>query len=907
MKSLLTLLISLALSTFTTAQNGIYLYGFMENAPTTPVFVDVLVYSDSTVSWTMLVTDAFGNFETQFVELPEGAQFQGLETSFIDCNGSYVNNYLGASDFPNTFDIPIFLFYCVDSVAYGCTDPTATNYDPQAQIDNGSCIYPSNCELNEVVINMSTALWGYEISWVLTTDNMVMAAGSGYGNNSNYSSEYCLPDGCYTLQMIDSYGDGWNGGALEILIDGILFNSFTLQAGSFSTQTFGINQDSCQITIAGCTDPEAVNYNPVATTDDGSCTYSPFTPNDLCSDATPILPGITFVDNTQAWINEGIWGECWGFGAGEGEQTSVWYTFTTPAMPASIHFEALYDGTNTLTDTQFGIFETCGGEMIYCDGNSGIGLMSALDFACGELEENATYILMIDGWNGDAGTCLLSYQVDTLCTGTVPGCTDPEAINYNPLATADDGSCIYTSNCELNEVTVIINTEAWGSEIGWYILGADSAAEVASGSGYGNNGSYTSTWCLADGCYFFDMTDSYGDGWNGGTYEVWINGVNLILSGTLQWGYYGSMSFGINTTGCESVLPVYGCTDPEALNYNPAANTDDGTCEYSTDCTDVAIVLDGNGSLDALWVVWSNAGYFQAGMYDGGTTTVNLCLPDDCYFLFLEGAPADSSNSFYYNIFIDNDVVAAGLFDGFTQISFETGAGCDSTNVVWGCTDPQAINYNPLANADDGSCTYQFECGIDFLVIPDSTGANVIWIIPSANIFNATSVLWDFGDGTTSTELFPQHAYTGDGPYTLCLTAFFETANGGTCSITYCVVLTGDMVGGPGFAGSSGFNINVINAQGPLGTSTPEGLSGLVLWPNPTRDVLNIGNLSAEITELDLAITDITGKVVFEQHIGQINQGADLRMDLNMLSNGMYLLRINASGQVHTERFVIAR
>ena len=39
--------------------------------------------------------------------------------------------------------------------------------------------------------------------------------------------------------------------------------------------------------------------------------------------------------------------------------------------------------------------------------------------------------------------------------------------------------------------------------------------------------------------------------------------------------------------------------------------------------------------------------------------------------------------------------------------------GCTSTwsgfvaaNVVNGCTDPNASNFDPLANTDDGSCTY---------------------------------------------------------------------------------------------------------------------------------------------------------------------------------------------------------
>jgi PKD repeat protein len=46
---------------------------------------------------------------------------------------------------------------------------------------------------------------------------------------------------------------------------------------------------------------------------------------------------------------------------------------------------------------------------------------------------------------------------------------------------------------------------------------------------------------------------------------------------------------------------------------------------------------------------------------------------------------------------------------------------------------------------------------------------------------NATSYLWDFGDGSTSTEENPQHTYAADGTYSVSLTA---TASGETASIT---------------------------------------------------------------------------------------------------------------------------
>ena len=39
------------------------------------------------------------------------------------------------------------------------------------------------------------------------------------------------------------------------------------------------------------------------------------------------------------------------------------------------------------------------------------------------------------------------------CVVSVPGCTDPAATNYDPLATTDDGSCLYPSTCNATPVT----------------------------------------------------------------------------------------------------------------------------------------------------------------------------------------------------------------------------------------------------------------------------------------------------------------------------------------------------------------------------------------------------------------------------------------------------------------------
>src|SRR5690606_37041100 len=100
-----------------------------------------------------------------------------------------------------------------------------------------------------------------------------------------------------------------------------------------------------------------------------------------------------------------------------------------------------------------------------------------------------------------------------------PGCTDPDAFNYNPLATTDDGSCEYITSCESNIVKVEISTQSWGTEVSWNLLQNDSI--IASGGDYFSYSDLNVTWlCLDDGCYTFEMFDSFGDGWNGATFTI---------------------------------------------------------------------------------------------------------------------------------------------------------------------------------------------------------------------------------------------------------------------------------------------------------------------------------------------------------------------------------------------------
>ena len=125
---------------------------------------------------------------------------------------------------------------------------------------------------------------------------------------------------------------------------------------------------------------------------------------------------------------------------------------------------------------------------------------------------------------------------------------------------------------------------------------------------------------------------------------------------------------------------VTGCTNPDALNYDPSATQDDGSCDFgmAVEAPTSEIVY---GCTDP-----------DAQNFEQGATNND----GSCEYLF--GCTNTQANNYDPDAFLDN---------GLCEFSI---APLPESQVVYGCMDELASNYNPSATNADNSCTYIEGC-----------------------------------------------------------------------------------------------------------------------------------------------------------------------------------------------------
>ena len=660
--------------------------------------------------------------------------------------------------------IPTVCWNSCDACAVdsGCTDLEAENFNPEASVDDGSCMYQVSVGLHtpfqfEIDLPIEVHFIPQDTTSTTSGDH-VFEMGMAYADESLWQTTALLPSGTWSFLF------SIEGGLME---DPMNFEDNCYEEGGRSFELGGegpVDLDywcwqTCNSNCSpiGCTDPTASNYFYGAQEDDGSCLYL----ITFAVDLTTYLDTVDFadvevdifwsdsvdpmnvsvlmdVDTSNVWLGtvelpEGeyfyrftdyaaavsetdIWNESsecfnWAmmgrqlFVEGTQDLDVVCWGSCYPCLaiagcmdPTACNFnpEATYDDNqpgcefwdcNGCTDSQACNFD---GQAVFDDGScdyvSCYGCTS--EAACNYMPE-ATF---------DDGSC-----VDFVCTDPIacnynpeggvceggcqyPGCVDEFACNYDPAPICEDpSSCEYAGVCDICGTTelysqsfvqgedtddwqeinlpaqlnghmvtfeVELSTSCQPQQLSYEFYFGDAQSSELLYEDFSESYEYYDVYHFGDGFGFFiDNQESESENCQNytNTFQVRMGFLTDSWYGGQIWSYFASDfasgNISLEVVDCEPIEP--GCTNPFGLNYNPQANSDDGTCEFIEGCTDEqACNYDPQAYIEDYSCVF------------GGCTDPLACNYD-------ESAPCD-----------DNSCTYTGIIEAYPDLCVQP-AGCD--------------------------------------------------------------------------------------------------------------------------------------------------------------------------------------------------------------------------------------
>jgi len=183
-------------------------------------------------------------------------------------------------------------------------------------------------------------------------------------------------------------------------------------------------------------------------------------------------------------------------------------------------------------------------------------------------------------------------------------------------------------------------------------------------------------------------------------------------------------------------------------------------------------------------------------------------------------------------------------------------------------------------------------CSASIYLMEDSLDSGTFYFM-NASIGEDLDYLWTFGDGTTSTDPYPEHTIPDDVLiYEVCLTI----TGGNNCNDTECIGFDlGDGLSGIVGDGSdmrgSGPTIVVLSPSFNVLSNQNEFLEASIsIFPNPTGGDLNLSYSVDRIDSGFLRLYDSAGRLVYQQNqVLQMDENT-LQLELN-LDKGFFLIQ----------------
>jgi hypothetical protein len=344
---------------------------------------------------------------------------------------------------------------------------------------------------------------------------------------------------------------------------------------------------------------------------------------------------------------------------------------------------------------------------------------AAIEWTVEYIDSNTDTVVYTDpttynynGWSDPAPLAVGSYEAritdDLGCVvgtlfpvecATIACPPNPHVINptiKNPTYFADSASCLPDGGIEL-QVISLGNGAGYIDQVELFNVSGGTSTSIQVDPGDYFVGDIIAFDHLAEGDYEYTITDDIGCSYT----ELF-------------------------TIAC--LIPVPGCTDPAASNYDPLATVDDGSCVYP--CTPGNFVWDPNRG---------------AWFTDPGYSSINdiLLIPshvvsDDCNAnpvvvntnasLNLEVNSISSGASNYSYEFVPGNNVDAFYSTIYSASSFSAPTGIPNYHAHnFNVSDPSAVGDWQVIISDDQGNEECYSFTIDCEAIPDSWDCDAVW------------------------------------------------------------------------------------------------------------------------------------------------------------------------------------
>lgn len=261
--------------------------------------------------------------------------------------------------------------------------------------------------------------------------------------------------------------------------------------------------------------------------------------------------------------------------------------------------------------------------------------------------------------------------------------------------------------------------------------------------------------------------------------------------------------------------------------------------------------------------------------------------------------------------------VAAGTV---TFVSNSTGTGTSSV-YLWDFGDGYTSNAMNTIHAYASAGTYfvklkiiQASCQDSIIQSVNVTGIPCLanssfnmgptatpqtWTVSPAGAGNILAAQWSWGDGSVSNTLYTSHSYSAAGLYQICLTVTATCGNTSSTCSTYSVYR--------GSQQSAMLQVNVIPPLSiPLGIDSynPSDITNWQVYPVPANNELTIISEQWIHTDIEITITDITGRIV--QMYTLRPETNSVSVSVGHLAEGMYLMNIHSGTFTSAKRILIS-